>query len=128
MTRYKTKVKVSHAGKLYPVGAVLPSSISKADIEFLKSKRFVEVYVPEDESDNYNDSGFDGMDDEEGFDEANPDGLKTPEEIVKIRSKKAIKEYADSIGYDLGEDFDEKPLKELQEEVILFQEENADAE
>ena len=43
--------------------------------------------------------------------------------VRKIRSKKEIRAYADSIGLDLGENSDEKSLKELQEIVVNFQEE-----
>lgn len=125
MARYKTKVRISHGGRLFPVGAILPDSISKADIKFLKSKKFIEVYATEE---NEEDSSFEGLDEEDEFHEFNQGSLKTVEEIEKLRSKKAVKEYADNIGYELGADFEERTLRELQEEIILFQEESADEE
>lgn len=123
MVKYKTKVRVSHKGRLYPVGAILPDSVLKEDINFLKSKKFIEAYAAEAEEEEEN--SVDGLD-EEGFNEFHPGRLKTVEEIEKMRSKKAVREYADLIGYELGEDFEEKTLKELQEEIILYQEENTD--
>ena len=58
-----------------------------------------------------------------GFDEREPEALKSPDEIRKFRSKKDVFNYAASIGFSLGENYEEKSLKALQEEVINFQEE-----
>ena len=55
--------------------------------------------------------------------ESAPGEVKSPDEIRKIRSKKEIAAYAKSIGFDPGEDYNEKTLKELQDAVIDFQEE-----
>ena len=73
----------------------------------------------EEETDG--DDGNDG--DFTGFNEMQPGKLKTEAEIRKIRSKKEIRAYADSIGLAPGENSDEKSLKELQEIVVNFQEE-----
>lgn len=117
--RYRTKVTVVTGGKEYKPGSVLPSDISAADLDFLKSKDFV---IPTEISPAAVDD-FDEDRDISGFQENIPGILKLPEEIRKIRSKKEIGRYAVSIGFDLGEDFEGKGLKELQEEVINFQEE-----
>ena len=123
--RYRTKVTVVTGGKEYKTGSILPEDISKADLAFLKSKKFVDpvdmapVAAEYDESTPENEgSGF------SGFDEQEPDALKSPEEIGKIRSKKDIFNYASSIGLDLGENYETESMKDLQEEVINFQEEN----
>lgn len=49
--------------------------------------------------------------------------MKNPDEIRKIRSKKEVAAYAKKIGLDLGENYEEKGLKDLQATVIDFQEE-----
>ena len=110
--RYKTKVEFRTNGRSYPPGSVLPENISTADLAFLKSKHFL---VPTYE---LFDRELDELLKENGI-----YGLKSPEEISKIRSKKVIAEYAESIGLDLGDDYEKKGLKDLQEEVINFQEE-----
>lgn len=121
--RYKTKVTVVTGGKDYEPGTILPKDISDIDMAFLKSKGFVEpadiesvesgYYEPDSEEDN----AF------LGFDEKTPDALKSVKEILKIRSKKDVASYAASIGLDLGTDYEERPLKDLQEAIINFQEE-----
>lgn len=125
--RYRTKVEVATNGKTYKPGSILPDDISASDLAFLKMKKFV---VPVDaaavvtepvEEETDGDDGNDG--DFTGFNEMQPGKLKNEAEIRKIRSKKEIRAYADSIGLELGEDSDEKSLKELQEIVINFQEE-----
>ena len=120
---YKTKVTVVTGGKAYNPGTILPADISGADLAFLKSKKFVEpadvAPVFADEADDPEDEGGDFS----GFNEKVPDALKSPEEIRKIRTKKDIFSYAASVGLDLGENYEEKSLKELQETVINFQEE-----
>ena len=125
--RYKTKVTVTTQGKVFKPGSILPEDLSKSDLAFLKSKKFVEpVDVPaayedpeedpEDEQEPEN-GGFDG------FNVTEPDGMKNPDEIRKIRSKKEVAAYAKKIGFDLGENYEEKGLKDLQAAVIDFQEE-----
>ena len=42
---------------------------------------------------------------------------------MKLRSKADVAQYAASIGLDLGEDYKDKALDDLQETVINFQEE-----
>lgn len=125
--RYRTKVEVVTNGKTYKPGSILPDDISASDLAFLKMKKFV---VPVDaaavvtepvEEETDGDDGNDG--DFTGFNEMQPGKLKNEAEIRKIRSKKEIRAYADSIGLEFGENSDEKSLKELQEIVINFQEE-----
>ena len=126
--RYKTKVTVLTGGKTYNPGTILPADISSADLAFLKSKKFVEpVDIPAalvDETEDREDEGGDFS----GFNERVPEALKSPEEIRKIRTKKDIFSYAASVGLDLGENYEEKSLKELQETVINFQEEKLEEE
>lgn len=125
--RYRTKVEVVTNGKTYKPGSILPDDISASDLAFLKMKKFV---VPVDaaavvtepvEEETDGDDGNDG--DFTGFNEMQPGKLKNEVEIRRIRSKKELRAYADSIGLDLRENSDEKSLKELQEIVINFQEE-----
>lgn len=125
--RYKTKVTVTTQGKVFKPGSILPDDISKSDLAFLKSKKFVE---PMDAPAAYDDPEDDPEDDQEqesggfpGFGMAEPDGMKSPDEIRKIRSKKEVAAYAKKIGLDLGENYEEKGLKDLQTMVINFQEE-----
>ena len=40
--RYKTKVTVTTQGKVFKPGSILPEDLSKSDLAFLKSKKFVE--------------------------------------------------------------------------------------
>lgn len=125
--KYRTKVEVVTNGKTYKPGSILPENISASDLAFLKMKKFV---VPVDaaavvtEPVEEETDGDDGTgDDFPGFNEMQPGKLKNETEIRKIRSKKEIRAYADSIGLDLGENSGEKSLKELQEIVVNFQEE-----
>lgn len=117
MMAYRTKVTVMMNGKEYRPGDVLPDGIPPSDFDFLKSKRFIEVVdIPAG-------SNEDSEEDFEGF---NGDfSLKSVEEIRRIRSKKDADSYAASIGFDLG-DYEKKSLKELQEEIINYQEEQED--
>ena len=122
--RYRTKVEVITNGKTYKPGSILPEDISASDLAFLKAKKFVDpvdaaavVTAPVEEETDGGDGGF------PGFDEIQPGKLKSEDEIRKIRSKKDICAYAGSIGLDLGENSEGRSLKELQETVINFQEE-----
>ncbi|MCI8993163.1 MAG: hypothetical protein HFG80_10675 [Eubacterium sp.] len=125
--RYRTKVEVVTNGKTYEPSSILPEDIPASDLAFLKIKKFVvpvdaDAVISEPVEDETDDgAGFGG--DFSGFDEMQPGKLKSEAEIRKIRSKKEIRAYAGSIGFDLGENSDEKSLKELQEAVINFQEE-----
>lgn len=131
--RYKTKVTVTTQGKVFKPGSILPDDISKSDLAFLKTKKFVEPadvpaaayedpeYDPEDEQEPGN-GAFDG------FNVTEPDGVKNPDEIRKIRSKKDVAAYARKIGLDLGENYEEKSLKDLQAAVIDFQEEQMEGD
>ena len=131
--RYKTKVTVTTQGKVFKPGSILPEDLSKSDLAFLKSKKFVEPadvpaaayedpeYDPEDEQEPGN-GAFDG------FNVTEPDGVKNPDEIRKIRSKKDVAAYARKIGLDLGENYEEKSLKDLQAAVIDFQEEQMEGD
>lgn len=124
--RYRTKVEVITNGKTYKPGSILPDDISASDLAFLKMKKFVvpvdaAAVVTEPVEEETDDDGNDG--DFTGFNEMQPGKLKNEAEIRKIRSKKEIRAYADSIGLELGENSDEKSLKELQEIVVNFQEE-----
>lgn len=123
--RYRTKVTVVTGGREYKPGTILPEDISKGDLVFLKSKGFVDpvdmapaAAAGDDETDPGDEGG-----DFSGFNEREPEALKSPDEIRKIRSKKDVFSYAASIGFNLGENYEEKSLKALQEEVINFQEE-----
>lgn len=124
--RYRTKITFVTGGKEYKPGEILPADISSADLYFLKSKGFAEaaadVAGTEDDVREQEPDWF------SGFQEQEPDTLKSPEEIRKIRSKKEAFAYAGSIGLDLGENYEEKSLKELQEEIINFQEEQMSEE
>lgn len=120
--RYKTKVTVVTGGKTYKPGETLPKNISVGDLLFLKSKNFIEPVDIADVAENIEVDSEESIDFEE-FHEIEPQILKSSDEIQKIRAKKDIYAYADSIGLDLGENYEEKNLKELQDIVINFQEE-----
>lgn len=127
MMAYRTKVTVVTNGKEFKPGAILPADISKLDLDFLKSKKFVEVIdaaatAYDDEAEDDEDDGNDQGDDFDGFNEINPGAIKSADEIKAIKAKKDVAAYAASIGLDLG-DYENKKLKELQDEVINFQEE-----
>ena len=123
MAKYRTKVEVRTNGKVFKPGAILPNDISKLDLNFLKAKKFVEVV---DVADAVSEVDVKNVEDEEledGFDEMTPDSFKSVDEIRKFRKKKDVAEYAASIGFELGKDYDKKTLDELCDEVINFQEE-----
>lgn len=127
MMAYRTKVTVVTNGKEFKPGAILPADISKLDLDFLKSKKFVEVIdaaaaAYDDGAEDDEDDGDDQGDDFGGFNEINPGAIKSADEIKAIKAKKDVAAYAASIGLDLG-DYENKKLKELQDEVINFQEE-----
>lgn len=127
MMAYRTKVTVVTNGKEFKPGAILPADISKLDLDFLKSKKFVEVIdavatAYDDGAEDDEDDGNDQGDDFDGFNEINPGAIKSADEIKAIKAKKDVAAYAASIGLDLG-DYENKKLKELQDEVINFQEE-----
>ena len=120
---YRTKVEVRTNGKVYAPGSILPTDMSKIDLDFLKKRKFIElVEIEEDDED-----GADG----DMFDELAPGGYKSADEVRKIRTKKELYAYALSIGLDLGDDYEERKVGDLADEVINFQEEKeaeADAE
>ena len=125
--RYKTTVTYITGGKEYQPGDVLPADISLSDLAFLKSKKFVVPAALEDDTDGYEDSDQEeDRDDFSGFDEQEPDTIKSQKEIRKIRSKKDAFHYAAAIGLDFEEGYESRSLKELQEEIINFQEEQMD--
>ena len=43
MAKYRTKVEVRTNGKVFKPNTILPDNLSKLDLNFLKSKKFVEV-------------------------------------------------------------------------------------
>lgn len=117
--RYKTKVEVITNGRSYPTGSVLPETISPADLAFLKLKRFI---VPTDEmASDMDEEEFGG--EFEGFPAEDEPYMKNTDEIRKMRSKERVAAYAKAIGYDLGENYREMGLKDMQDTVINFQEE-----
>ena len=79
---------------------------------------------PEEDPEDYQEQESGGF---AGFDMMEPAGLKSPDEIRKIRSKKDVAAYAESIGCNLGENYEEKSLKDLQVAVIDFQEEQMES-
>lgn len=119
MTAYRLKVTFRTNGKNYYPGDILPDTASDADIIFLRSKNFIEPAdvddIARDEPNEY--------EEEDLFGNEEPEELKSKEEIEKMRKKEEVYEYAKSIGCNLGDDFEEKPLKDLKNEVINFQEE-----
>lgn len=117
---YRTKVEVQTNGKVYAPGSILPTNMSKIDMDFLKKRKFIEL-VEIDER----------VADGDMFDELAPGGYKSADEVRKIRTKKELYTYALSIGLDLGNDYEERKVGDLADEVINFQEEkeaDADAE
>lgn len=135
---YRLNVSFRSQGKTYAPGCMLPGGVSASDLDFLKRKGFVEpvdTVFPSGEVPDPDLGGgsYEGQDEGgEGihfprFVGLGAETLKSLEEIQKMRSKEEVFVYAQSIGLDLGENYKEKSLKELQESVINFQEE-ADAE
>lgn len=123
--RYRTKITYLAEGKQYDPGTLLPPDIPAGDIAFLRSKGFVEPADLGMEDDSGTESGCspDGMDGFSAFEGIKlTAALKSPDEIMRIRSKKDVFHYAASVGCSLGENYEDKSLKELREEVIHFQE------
>ncbi len=127
---YRTKVTVVTQEKIYKPGSILPDDFSKPDLAFLKSKKFVEpADIPaacEEQEDGPGEDRGQETGVFTGFDVMEPDGMKSPDEIRKIRSKKEVAAYAKKIGLDLGENYEEKSLKDLQDMTIDFQEEQVE--
>lgn len=126
---YRTKVEVWTNGKVYAPGSILPTDMSKIDLDFLKKRKFIELV----EIDERVTAADEIEEDDEGdmFDELAPGGYKSADEVRKIRTKKELYAYALSIGLDLGDDYEERKVGDLADEVINFQEEKeaeADAE
>ena len=121
---YRTRIEVRTGGKKYLPGTILPEDISPLDLTFLKRKKSVEVVdadpratlATEDSDEDPDSDGF-----TEGFEGV--DSLKSADEIMKLRSKADVAEYAASIGLEFGEDYKNKALDDLKETVINFQEE-----
>lgn len=40
---YRTKVEVQTNGKVYAPGSILPTNMSKIDMDFLKKRKFIEL-------------------------------------------------------------------------------------
>lgn len=130
---YRTKVEVRTNGKVYAPGSILPTDMSKIDLDFLKKRKFIElVEIDEDgaAADEIEEDDEDGADGDM-FDELALGGYKSADEVRKIRTKKELYAYALSIGLELGDDYEERKVGDLADEVINFQEEKeaeADAE
>lgn len=117
---YRTKVEVRTNGRVYKPGSILPADMSKIDLDFLKRRKFVEVVevaIPPMADDDEDDAD-DGM-----FDELTPGEYKSAEEVKKIRKKDDLYKYALSIGFDLGDDYEDRKVADLADEIINFQEE-----
>jgi len=116
-------------GFVEPVDAVFP----EADIPSQGEGSPQGVDAGDKEIDNgFLDTGEDGLG--IGFPDAGEDGLgigfpdldgtegmKTPVEIQKMRTKDEVYAYAQSIGLDLGDNYRGESLKGLQEQVVSFQ-------
>lgn len=122
---YRTKVEVRTNGKVYKPGSILPADMSKIDLNFLKRRKFIEVVEIDDRAiaDDLADDEGEGDADGEMFDELTPGEYKSAEEVKKIRKKGDLYKYALSIGLDLGDDYEEKKVADLADEIINFQEE-----
>lgn len=124
--KYRTKVAVVKSGRTYGPGSILPDDISKADMEFLKRKGFLEPvdnggadYVLQEDDVLQEDA----EEEQEEFNITDPERLKSPEEIRKMKSKKIVAAYAKRIGFPLEEGYEGRSLKELQNDLINFQDE-----
>lgn len=142
--RYRLKVSYRSDGRTYAPGDILPEDIHAGDLAYLRGKRFVEpvdAVFPDTDVSGQGEEGSQGLDagdkeidigsldtdtGEEGLGISFPDldgteGMKTPEEIQKMRTKDEVYTYAQSIGLDLGDGYREESLKGLQEQVVSFQ-------
>ena len=107
--------------------------MSKIDMDFLKKKKIHRVSGDRRARGRRDEIEEDDEDRADGdmFDELAPGGYKSADEVRKIRTKKELYTYALSIGLDLGNDYEERKVGDLADEVINFQEEkeaDADAE
>ena len=142
--RYRLKVSYRSDGRTYAPGDILPEGTQAGDLAYLRGKRFVEpvdAVFPDTDVSGQGEEGSQGLDagdkeidigfldtdtGEEGLGISFPDldgteGMRTPEEIRKMRTKDEVKAYAQSIGLDLGDGYREESLKGLQEQVVSFQ-------
>ena len=127
---YRTKVEVQTNGKVYAPGSILPTNMSKIDMDFLKKRKFIELVEIDERVAAADEIEEDDEDRADGdmFDELAPGGYKSADEVRKIRTKKELYTYALSIGLGLGNDYEERKVGDLADEVINFQEEKeADA-
>lgn len=127
---YRAKVEVRTDGKVYVPGSILPDNMAKVDLDFLKKRKFIELVEVDERviaaSDMEDEE--EELPDSDAFDEMLPSEYKSSEEIRKMRTKKDLYQYALSIGLDLGDDYEERKVGDLADEVINFQEEKeADA-
>ena len=95
-----------------PIISCLPARISPAP----RKPTPLATLAAEDSDEDPDNDGF-----TDGF--GGVDSLKSADEIMKLRSKADVAQYAASIGLDLGEDYKDKALDDLKETVINFQEE-----
>ena len=116
---YRTKVEVRTNGKVYAPGSILPTDMSKIDLDFLKKRKFIELVEIDERVAAADEIGADG----DMFDELALGGYKSADEVRKIRTKKELYAYALSIGLELGDDYEERKVGDLADEVINFQEE-----
>ena len=128
--RYRLRVSYRSDGRTYAPGDILPEGIPIGDLAYLKDKRFVEsvdvVFPGTDAPGQGDDDAPDAGPEDEGLGISFPkvdagEGMKTPGEIQKMRTKDEVYAYAQSIGLDLGDGYREESLKGLQEQVISFQ-------
>ena len=92
--RYKTKVTVTTQGKVFKPGSILPEDLSKSDLAFLKSKKFVEpadvpaaaYEEPEEDPEDEQEPGDGAFD---GFNVTEPDGVKIPD-AIRTKSGKSV--------------------------------------
>lgn len=140
--RYKLKVSYRSGGRTYAPGDILPEGIPAGDLAYLRGRGFVEpvdAVFPDTDISDQREGGLQCVDTgdkeidigfldtgEEGLGISFPDpdgaeGMKTPEEIQKMRTKDEVYAYAQSIGLDLGDGYREESLKGLHEQVVSFQ-------
>lgn len=127
---YRAKVEVRTDGKVYVPGSILPDNMAKVDLDFLKKRKFIELVEVDERviaaSDMEDEE--EELPDSDAFDEMLPHEYKSSEDIRKMRTKKDLYQYALSIGLNLGDDYEERKVGDLADEVINFQEEKeADA-